>query len=131
DRFTFSALDAFFLVYVGTVIYHGDRVFWTDLLARMSQTSLTDIAHLVFILLTALARGWDHLHQRRLIIFLGDIACLHTRGQMDRLILRAKGKPHCQTQPFSYDGARAVCTLTVFLGIVVYDLIGNSLHIIQ
>src|SRR5699024_7221470 len=108
DRFALAALDAFFLIDKRFPVHHGDRAPGTDLLAGMCQTALAYIADLIFILLAALARRGDDLHQRRLIIFLGNIARLHARGQMDRLVLRTEGQAHCQAEPLPYDGAGAI-----------------------
>ncbi len=89
-----SALDALLLIDDRASVLHRDRSSWTDFIARVRKTAHTFVSHLVSVFRAGIARRRDHLHQRRLIIFLIDIALLHALADLHRLILRAERHSH-------------------------------------
>src|SRR5699024_8808597 len=126
DRLTLSALDTFGLVDKGFPIHKGDGPLRTDLHTGVGQTALAHVADVVSLLLTGLAGRRDHLHGRRLIIFVGDIAGLSSRRKMDRLVLRAQGQSHGQPESLADDSPGSVHALPVLdLRVLVYHFIWN------
>ena len=129
DGFTFPASNALLLVDHGFSLLHTDGPSGTDLPAGMGHTPHTFIRNLIFIFRTGIAGRRDHLHQRRFIIFLIDIALFQPLGHMHRRIFRTQREPHRQPDPLSYDCPLPVNAF-IFRFIIVNNLIGQSLHVI-
>ena len=128
--FTFSAFYTFFLIDKRLSVLHRDRALRTDLHTWMGNTSAAHVADNVFVRRTGCTCRRDHLHKRRLIIFLIDIAGSKTVGQMDRLAFRAKRKPHGETDSFACNGPFSVNTLTV-LGSFTDDIVRDGFNIMD
>ena len=114
DGFAFSTFDTFLLIDDRLAVDHGNRAFGADLHTGMRHAAPAHIGDNIFIGRTGRAGRGDHLHKRRFIIFLVDIAGSKAVGKMHRLILRAERKSHCKTDPFAGDRALTVNTVTVF-----------------
>ena len=92
DRFAFSTFDTFLLVDDRLAVDHGNSAFGADLHTGMRHAAPAHIGDNIFIWRTGRAGRGDHLHKRRFIIFLVDIAGRKTVGKMHRLIFRAERK---------------------------------------
>ena len=60
----------------------------------MCKATHTFVCHFIAILRAGIAGRCDHLHERRLIIFLVNIALLHALTDLHRLVLRAQRHSH-------------------------------------
>ena len=89
------------------------------------------VSEFIFVLLTAFTGRRNHLHQRRLIIFFGNITFLHSRRQMYRLVFRTQGKSHRKTKSLPNDRTGTIRTLSVLYRIIIDNLIRNGFHIFQ
>ena len=130
DRFAFSTFDTFLLVDDRLAVDHGNRAFGADLHTGMRHAAPTHISDNIFIGRTGRAGRGDHLHKRRFIIFLVDIAGRKAVGKMHRLILRAERKSMARRILSLATGALTVNTVTVFRPFL-NDLIWDSFDIMD
>ena len=132
DIFALSAFYAFFLINDGFAVDHGNRALGTDALAGMGHTAHAGACHLIMILRACVTRGRDNLHQRRLIVFLPDIALLQALGQVPGMlpVLRPQAHPHGQSNALTDYGSVTVDALPVQRLFIIYNLIGKRFHIV-
>ena len=131
DSFTFTAFDTFVLVYIGLAVDHGDSTFGADFVAGMRHTPHASVGYFIFIDRAGIAGGRNHLHQRRFIIFLGNIALFQSLGHMHRNILRAQAQSHCQTKLLTDNRPFPINTFPINRFRMVHNLIGQRFHIVN
>ena len=95
---TLAAFNALALVDLSPAIAEADGALGAGIGAVVRQAALAGVCHLVVGVRAGVAGIFDDVNQRRLVIFIRNIACLHPGCQMHRLILRTKGKSHRQTE---------------------------------
>ena len=129
---TFTALNAFLLINYGFAVHHSNGAFGTDALTRMGNTAHAGTGDLIFILRTGITGRRNHLHQRRFIIFLIDVAFFQPLCQMSRTlsVLRPETHSHGKTDTLPDNSPVTVNALKKLSLFIVYNLIGKRFHII-
>ncbi len=128
----FPALDAFLLVNHGLAVHHGDSPLWAYAVARMGYAAHAGAGDFIMVLRAGIAGRGDDLHQRRLIVFLIDIALFQSLCQMAGMlsVLRPQAHAHGQADALSDNGPVAVYALPVQGLFIIYDFVGERLHVI-
>ena len=106
-------------------------MFRADFRTRVGKAAFAHIAYFIFIILAGSTGGRDNLHQRRLIIFFGNIAGLDAISQVDRFVCRTQTHSHGKADTFRGNRTGTVNTVTVLRTIFRYDFIGNCFNIVD
>ena len=130
DGLAFSAFNTFILVDDRLAVDHGNGAFGADLNTGMSHASPAHIGDNIFIWRTGRAGRGDHLHQRRLIIFFVNVACLQPISQMNRFVFRTKRKSHGEADTLAGNRPFPINTVTVF-GPLLDNLIGDGFNVVD
>ena len=127
---TFAAADTFFPVDHRFSVHDGNRVLRTGRHARLSDAATALIAHLINVVLARVAGRRNHLHQRRLVILIGNIALIQPAGKVHGLIRGAQGHAHGKAHPLRRDRPFAVDAFAVLGHLGGRNGIGNRFDIV-
>ena len=100
-----AALDALFLVDGGTAALPGDGLLGADFHTGVCEAALAQVGDLDQLLGAAVAGKLDDVHQRGVIILIGDGSVLQTGDDAVVLVHAAGGQAHGQTNALLDDGA--------------------------
>ena len=108
-----SAVDALLLIDPGMSVYHRDRPFRADFLARMRETSLARIRYLCLIFRTGMARKFNNIDKGRIVIFLCDRTLLNSARYRRMFCHIAKRQADRKAQALFHDRALQENAFTV------------------
>ena len=100
-----ATLDALFLVDGGTAALPGDGLLGADFHTGVCEAALAQVGDLDQLLGAAVAGKLDDVHQRGVIILIGDGSVLQTGDDAVVLVHAAGGQAHGQTNALLDDGA--------------------------
>ena len=100
-----AALDALFLINGGTTALPGDGLLGAHFHTGVCQAALAQVGHLDQLFRAAVAGELDHVHQRGIIILIGNGSVLQTGDDAVVLVHAAGGQAHGQTDTLLNDGA--------------------------
>ena len=128
DSGTAAALDALFLIDGGAAALPGDGLFGADFHTGVGQTALAQVRDLDQLLGAAVAGKLDHIHQRGIIILIGDGGILQAGDHTVVLVHAAGGQAHGQTDTLLNDGALQEDVLAQLAFLTGDDGVGDLAH---
>ena len=105
DGHAAAALDALVLIDGGTAALPSDGLLGADFHTGVSEAALTQVGDLDQLLGAAVAGELDDIHQRGVVILIGDGSVLQTGDDAVVLVHAAGGQAHGQTHALLDDGA--------------------------
>ena len=100
-----AALDALVLIDDGTAALPGDGLLGADLHAGVCQTALAQVGDLDQLFGAAVAGELDDVHQRGIVILIGNGSIFQTGNDAVVLVHAAGGQAHGQADALLNDGA--------------------------
>ena len=125
----FAALDAEALGDAAAAVYKFDRALGAHLLARRRKAALTKLRRKVAVRGAGVTGVGDDVHERRLVILLGDRRLIHALGEHGALLHRLERQAHRQPHALARDGALQKHRLTVQRAAAGDDLVWDVLHL--
>ena len=109
-----AALDALLAVDDrSAVLADGDGALGADRHARARHAAAALVAHFIDVVLALIASRGNDLHERGFVIFVGNIARIQPRRDVDGPVLRAERHAEGEAHALGSDGALAVDALAV------------------
>ena len=105
DGHAAAALDALVLIDGGAAALPSDGLLGADFHTGVSEAALTQVGDLDQLLGAAVAGELDDIHQRGVVILIGDGSVLQTGDDAVVLVHAAGGQAHGQTHALLDDGA--------------------------
>ena len=123
-----AALDALGLVDLSLAVLKVDGPLGTGMGAVPGQAALAGVGDLIVGVGTGVAGVFDDVDQRRIVVFLGNGAFLHTVGQQRMLGHIPQGKAHGQADPLAHNGPLQEDGLPDGAHLAGHQLIGQLLQ---
>ena len=123
-----AALDALVLIDDGTAALPCDGLLGAHFHTGVGKAALTQVGDLDQLFRAAVAGKLDHVHQRGIIILIGDGSILQTGDDAVVLVHAAGGQAHGQTDALLNDGALQEDVLAQLAFLAGDDGVGDLAH---